>query len=67
MKLERFEEIEKRNSLDKIKMCYELHSESFNSINYNTFTNLFQQWVQFFSGGDVDDCVAYFRKNKVEI
>lgn len=63
----RFKEIVNRNTTDKIKLCFELHSESFKPINYSTFTNLFQQWLQFFGGGNIDDCIAYFKKNKVQV
>ena len=66
MAQERFTQIEQRNATDKIKMCYELYVDSFKSIEYNIFSELFQNWLQFFGGGDIDDCIAYFKKNKIK-
>ena len=66
MKLQRFEEIQKRNQNDKIKLCYELHAEMFKPIDYNQFSQLFQTWLSMFAGKSVDEAILYFKMNKIK-
>ena len=60
-----FEEIEKRNRVDKIRMCYELHAESFKPVDINYFAQQFNMWC-FMTGKTVDSCIAYFKQHKVK-
>lgn len=46
----RFEELEKRNGNDKMKLWFELHSEMFKPLPYNQFIQHFEMWLTMFAG-----------------
>ena len=66
MTRERFEEIEKRSSTDKLKLCFELYCESFGQIPYEHFTHYFQMWLSMFAGKNIEQAIKYFKDNKVK-
>lgn len=65
MNKERFNQIEKRNQNDKLKLCFELYCETFNPISYNDFTVNFEIWLTLYAGKTIDEAVRYFKENKV--
>jgi hypothetical protein len=65
MTKQRFEEIEKRNSNDKVKLCFELYCETFGQIPYEQFIQLFQAWLGMFAGKSIEQAIEYFKNNKV--
>ena len=62
----RFEEIEKRSSTDKLKLCFELYCESFGQIPYEHFIQYFQMWLNIFAGKSIEQAIQYFKDNKVK-
>lgn len=61
----RFEELEKRNRGDKLKLCFELYCDTFNAIPYEHFTHYFQMWLNMFAGKTIDQAIQYFKDNKL--
>ena len=45
MTKDRYEQIKERNKTNKLMICYEIFCEKKKQIPYNTFTDLFPQWL----------------------
>ena len=60
-----FDEIVKRNGLDRVRTCYELHAESFKPVDINYFTQQFKTWC-LMTNKNTDSCIAYFKQHKVK-
>lgn len=66
MTKDRFEEIEKRNSNDLMKLCYKLFCEEKKIIPLDQFNQLFGIWVSMVKDGGINQAIEYFKNNKVK-